>query len=375
MVAVFAALFTYFSLQIYVEKHIRRPSPMFLGMLIGVEGSLDGVEIGSKFFLGSKSVFDILAGVYDCGVCSVDFMTDCSQRHFTDFFSQIHNNLPGIGHLALAAFCEEQIGADVVVSGYGLGYHLEVDLTAFYLYGICHYPPGKIERYVAVKHGGVCHERNYDTFKFAYTLCDVGGYVVGYVGGNSQTVLLGFQFEHVATQGYVGTLEFDLHTPFESAQQSRFESFHLRRCAVARHDYLTVVLMQVVEDVEESILSTGQILQILNIVYYKTVDTLIEVEEAVDVLGCCCRVLALEESCSHVEYACMRIVFLDTDAYCLYKVCFADARRTENEQGIESFQRGVIADSHAYGACNLIAVAGTIVVECVSRIELRVEIV
>ena len=115
-----------------------------------------------------------------------------------------------------------------------------------------------------------------------------------------KAVAVGFELEHVAAQSDVGALELYLHSPFEPAKQACFETFHFARCAVARHDNLPVVLVEVVEDVEEGILCTRHILQILNIIDYKSVDALVEMEEIVDILcsGSC--ILALEKSGGYI---------------------------------------------------------------------------
>ena len=62
-------------------------SPLLLS--VGVDCSLDCVDVGCEFFLCGNPVFDCVAGVDYGGMCPVNFMPDCRQWHFADFLGQI----------------------------------------------------------------------------------------------------------------------------------------------------------------------------------------------------------------------------------------------------------------------------------------------
>ena len=112
-----------------------------------------------------------------------------------------------------------------------------------------------------------------------------------------------------------------------------------------------------VENVEERILRTGHVLQILDIVDNQGVDALVEMEEAVDVLRCRGSVLALEKTRGHVQHAGLRVAFLYAYAYSLDKVGFAHTGGAENEQRVEGLKRGIVADGFTDAACYFVALA------------------
>lgn len=118
----------------------------------------------------------------------------------------------------------------------------------------------------------------------------------------------------------------------------------------------------------------GHILQVLDIIDYQSVDTLVEVEEIVDILGCCCGILALEESSCHIKNACLGVALLNSYADSLNEVSLSDTRRTENEKRVEGLERRIVCYSLANRTCDFIAVALAVVLKCVAGIELRVEV-
>ncbi len=130
-----------------------------------------------------------------------------------------------------------------------------------------------------------------------------------------------------------------------------------------------------IEYVEECVLCARHVLQVLDIIYNQSVDALIEVEEAVDVAGSCSGILALEEACGNIKYACTRIALFDTNADGLNEMCFAHTGGTEDKEWIECLYSGVVGNGFAYRAGNFVARALAVVLESVSRVELRVEVV
>lgn len=132
--------------------------------------------------------------------------------------------------------------------------------------------------------------------------------------------------------------------------------------------------MEMVEDMEKCILSLLLVYQILDIIYYKGVDTLVEIDELIDfTVAGGYRELALEQAGAHIEYAARRIVLKYLDADCLDEMRLAHTGRSENEQRVESLAFGVagygLADSHG----NLVGGASAIILESVAGIELRIE--
>ena len=161
-------------------------------------------------------------------------------------------------------------------------------------------------------------ERHKHTFELTDTLSDVAGDELCDIFGKLDTVLFRFKLQNIAPESYIRSFELNLHTPFEPVEQTGFKTFHLSRSAVARHDDLLVVEMQMIED-----LSTGDAFEILNIVDYECVDALVEVEEAVYVLCRCGSKLLLEKAGCRIKDARRGIVLFDSYAYRLDEMRFS----------------------------------------------------
>ena len=115
--------------------------------------------------------------------------------------------------------------------------------------------------------------------------------------------------------------------------------------------------------------------EILNIVNDESVDTLVEIKELVE-LGTLHggSVLTLEQSCSQVKHTRTRIALLDADSYCLNQMCLSDTAGTEDKEGVENLELGIIGNRLTYRLSNLVAVADAIVLKSIVGIELRVNI-
>ena len=103
-----------------------------------------------------------------------------------------------------------------------------------------------------------------------------------------------------------------------------------------------------IENMEESILRTRHILQILHIINYQGINTLIEMEETIDILGSCGCILALEKSGRNIQDTSTWILLFYTDTYCLNKMCLTHSCRAENEQRIERLVFRIVANCLAY---------------------------
>ncbi len=129
--------------------------------------------------------------------------------------------------------------------------------------------------------------------------------------------------------------------------------------------------MQVIEYVEECALGTGFSDEILYVVYYQGVYSLIESDELIDFaagVGCC--VLAFKQTCCHVKHFALGIRFLDADADGLCQVSFAHTGRAEHKQRIVCLTRRVSGYGLADRACQLIALSHAVILEVIPGIEL-----
>ena len=117
---------------------------------------------------------------------------------------------------------------------------------------------GKLQVDVAVVDGRVGHQRHDDTFEVAYAGIHVLGNVADYIFGEFQSVAAYLVAQNVFAQFEVGLFNFGGQSPLEARDETLFHAFELRRRAVGCHNQLLAVEVQVVEDVEESILCAGQ---------------------------------------------------------------------------------------------------------------------
>lgn len=135
--------------------------------------------------------------------------------------------------------------------------------------------------------------------------------------------------------------------------------------------------MKMIEYVEEGTLSTRLVHEILNIVDYKHVDRLIEVDELIDTArfcSGCSGVLALEKTRRQIQHSRFWITLLYADTDSLDKMGLAYTRGTEDKEGIEGLNLRIGGDSLAYSARNLIGRAGAIILECILRVKPRIKI-
>ncbi len=107
---------------------------------------------------------------------------DCSDGHLDMALGEIHHHLARIGNLALAALGKEFLRIDVVVIADFLGNDVEIDSLFLNLYGIAEHRLGKVDCNLTVEHGSMGKEGHYDSFKFAYTVGDIGCNIFKYFG-------------------------------------------------------------------------------------------------------------------------------------------------------------------------------------------------
>ena len=130
-----------------------------------------------------------------------------------------------------------------------------------------------------------------------------------------------------------------------------------------------------IEDIEESILRTGFVVKILDIIYYKCINRLIVGEKFIDVAFTIGNgILAFKVAGCDIKHTFRRVFLFDTYAYGLNKMGLTDSSRTKNHQWIESFYRWIVG----YGLGNrhgiLVRSRATIVLKSKLRIEVWVEL-
>src|SRR3712207_5266019 len=90
-----------------------------------------------------------------------------------------------------------------------------------------------------------------------------------------------FVSQNIFSQFYSRLFEFGHHSPFKTGKQSFLHSLQQHRCTVGSQNQLFAVLVQMIEDVEERILSFSNARKFLNVINDQNVDCLVEIDEII----------------------------------------------------------------------------------------------
>ena len=93
-----------------------------------------------------------------------------------------------------------------------------------------------------------------------------------------------FIAEDVLAQFHIRLFQLSYQTPLETGEQTVFHALKHHWCTVGCQDKLLAVLVQVVEDVEECILSLRYTGKFLNVINNQHVDGLIETDEIIEMV-------------------------------------------------------------------------------------------
>ena len=139
----------------------------------------------------------------------------------------------------------------------------------------------QIQIYFLVENSRTCHNRNNDTFQIAYALIHIFSNIINHFRWELQSVAVYLITQDVFAKFYGRLFEFGYHTPFETGQQTFFDTLQQHWSAVGSQNELLAVLMQMIEDMEEVVLSFGNSGKLLNIINDKYINSLVEVDKVV----------------------------------------------------------------------------------------------
>ena len=107
--------------------------------------------------------------------------------------------------------------------------------------------------------------------------------------------------EGYLSQFKVRLFQFYHQPPFETGKYAVFHTLQHNWCAVGCKNQLLAVLVQVIEDMEKSLLCLGSTCQFLDIINNQDINALIELDEIVELVGSYrIRILYLEKVCRDV---------------------------------------------------------------------------
>ena len=218
--------------------------------------------------------------------------------------------------------------------------------------------------------GGIGHQRGEGAFQFAEVGLDAGGQESEDVFAQGNAFPHGAGAEHLQAGGVVRAGEFGRQAPLEAGQQPFFEVLQVCGGAVTGENELLAALVQMVEDVEESILGTLAH-QVLDVVYDEDVDALVkrdEVHDAVALDGV--HVLGFELVAGDVQHL---EAFFEFDADGLGDVRFPQPRTAEEEERVEGGFARCHGNAFPGAHTQFVAFSLDEVSEAVHRVQARVD--
>ena len=225
--------------------------------------------------------------------------------------------------------------------------------------------------YLGIVDQAVSHQRCDNTFQITNALIHRLRDVINDRCGNLQAIATNLVEQDITAQRSVGRLQFSQQTPLEAREQSLFHPLQSHRRAVGSQDELATVLMQVIEDMEESKLCLLQRCELLNIIDDEDIDVLIEIDEVVDgVLTHTVGILNLEQVGGDVEDPQLGMQFLQTQTNRIHQVCLTGAGASIDEERIEGGLLGILCDGKTHGARQLVGLAFDEVLKGVIRTQL-----
>lgn len=188
-----------------------------------------------------------------------------------------------------------------------------------------------------------------------------------------KTVLACLERENLATQFVIRILQRLGYTPLETVDKPVSDTVQLHRRTVASEDELLVVLVQMIENREESLCRTTLVRQLLKVVKQDGIHLLEPVYEIGNLLlDRSVGIEILELSHGDKEHLGTRVTLLYSDTDRLDKVGLADTDVSIKEEGVEVGFLRMVGYMLGDGERELVAAAYAIVLEIQRTVELRV---
>ena len=213
--------------------------------------------------------------------------------------------------------------------------------------------------------GGLREDGDHGALKFAGVGGDAQCEVVNNLLGELYPVVFQLFGDDGGTGFQVGNLQVGGQSPLETVQQARLETSDVDRRFVGGHDNLLLELVQMVENLEESLLGFGLVAGYeLDVVDDEHVNSLVEPVEVVEVVALHgLHILLVEGVGADVDDDFVGEVDFGLDADGVDQVGFAEAHFGVDEQRVERGLSGRLGDGHAGGHGETVAVAHHVVVE------------
>ena len=138
---------------------------------------------------------------------------------------------------------------------------------------------------IAFEQDGLCQQRVDDTFQFTYAFVYILSNVVDNIFRNVQTIAMDFIAQDVLSKLFVWFFQLSNQSPLETGQQAFFHTLQHDWSTVGGKNQLFSILVQMIEDMEESVLCLGYTSKFLNIINNEHVNGLVEVYEVIEVVG------------------------------------------------------------------------------------------
>ena len=132
---------------------------------------------------------------------------------------------------------------------------------------------------------GINQQRVDNTLQLAHTLIYILGNVINNSIRNIQAVPAYLTTQNILTQINIGPFQLSNQPPFETGQQTVFYPLQHHRSTVRSQNQLFTILMQMIEDMEKSILGFCHTGKLLNIINNQDINLLIKSNKVIEMIS------------------------------------------------------------------------------------------
>ena len=242
-------------------------------------------------------------------VADVNAYLACCQ--FRVLMSQIHAHLADSYDICLPALAEDFLFFHIEVLTSAGDNLVDGDNLLLHLCPACQNPLGELQVDVLAIDDGIGQQAMDDAFQLADTVADIARDVVQHIIGDVQAIVLHNAVQDAATQTFFGLLHLCHQSALETGDEPVLHTLQRNGRTIAGHDNLLAVPPEVVEDVEESILSSRHTCQLLHVIHDEHIDALVEVHKVVEhIVLPGIGELHHEEMCAQVKHSLVGMQFL-----------------------------------------------------------------
>ena len=297
---------------------------------------VDLVDVGVHLLVGLIEVGDDAAGVQHGGMVLVAAaLADGAERQLGVFLGEIHADLTGLGHLAASRGGVDGVHRNVEVVGHRALDELNGNLPCSAAHILVNHLLGEVDGDLAVVDGRLREDGDHGALQLANVGRDAQGQVFGDILREFDALVLQFLVENGDAGLEVRGGQLGHETPFQTVEYAGVEAGDVGWRFIRCDDDLFLSLLQIVEDVEESLLRLLLFCQKLDVIDDEHIHVLVKVDEVVAVVAAAClQELLHEQIRADIQYHFVGEVGLDLQADGMGEVGFPQTSVGVDEEGI-----------------------------------------